>query len=103
AALEARSRDREAVAFAFDLLALDGEDLRRRPWIERRTALAKLIGRKPTAGLAFNDHFAKPSPARLGPRLRSGEHCSPAVQLAPTVRVIVPERRGPRRPESPVG
>ena len=46
--------------------------------------------------------FAEPSPTRLGPRLRTGEHCSPAVQLAPSFRVIVPERRGPRRPESPV-
>ena len=46
--------------------------------------------------------FAGPGPPRLGPRLRAGENCPPVVQLAPSFRVVVPERRGPRRPESPV-
>src|SRR6185436_11476173 len=46
--------------------------------------------------------FAGPGPPRLGPRLRAGENGPPVVQLAPSFRVVVPERRGPRRPESPV-
>jgi ATP-dependent DNA ligase len=33
--------------YAFDLIELDGQDLRRHPWRERRAALAKLIGGGP--------------------------------------------------------
>ncbi len=40
-----RSRDgrSRAVLYAFDLLSLDGDDLRRRPLLERKAALARLI------------------------------------------------------------
>ena len=42
-------------AKAFDLLWLDGRDLRDRPLLERKAALRKLISRKPHAVL-FVDH-----------------------------------------------
>ncbi len=44
------------VFFAFDLLHLDGEDLRRMPLIERRAALRKLIEPDPRSPIQFSDH-----------------------------------------------
>ena len=38
--LHSRTADRFAVACAFDLLMLDGDDLRRRPLVDRKSALA---------------------------------------------------------------
>ena len=42
--------------FAFDLLHLDGQDLRRTPLIERRAALRKLIEPDPRSPIQFSDH-----------------------------------------------
>jgi bifunctional non-homologous end joining protein LigD len=39
----------------FDLLELDGEDLRSRPLAERKARLAKLVGRS-SAGIVYNEH-----------------------------------------------
>jgi DNA ligase D-like protein (predicted ligase) len=44
------------VFFAFDLLHLDGQDLRRSPLIERRVALRKLIQPEPRSPIQFSDH-----------------------------------------------
>ena len=41
---------------AFDLLELDGEDLRRMPIEERKGILAKLLSHPPE-GIAFNQHY----------------------------------------------
>ena len=46
----------DVVLCAFDLLELDGEDLRRSPIEERKATLAKLL-RKPPDGIAFNEHY----------------------------------------------
>jgi bifunctional non-homologous end joining protein LigD len=48
-----------AVLFAFDLLELGGDDLRRSPLEERKRTLFKLL-RKPTWALHFNDHIDEP-------------------------------------------
>jgi bifunctional non-homologous end joining protein LigD len=42
-ALHSRVNDERASACAFDLLMLDGEDLRRKPYAERKAALRKLL------------------------------------------------------------
>jgi bifunctional non-homologous end joining protein LigD len=47
--------DAAAVLCAFDLLELDGEDLRHAPIEERKGLLAKLL-RHPHEGIAFNEH-----------------------------------------------
>lgn len=48
----------EAVLFAFDLLYLDGHDLRERPLAERREALAGILQRLPSDGaLRFSEDF----------------------------------------------
>jgi bifunctional non-homologous end joining protein LigD len=46
-----------AVLCAFDLLELDGEDVRRKPIEERKERLAELL-RLPHDGIAFNENFA---------------------------------------------
>jgi len=46
----------EAVLVAFDLIELEGDDLRREPIEQRKAKLAKLV-RGPHPGIAFNAHF----------------------------------------------
>jgi bifunctional non-homologous end joining protein LigD len=46
-----------AVLCAFDLLELDGQDLRRSPIEMRKAGLAQLLLRKPSSGIALNEHF----------------------------------------------
>jgi len=59
-----------AVLWAFDLLELDGEDLRRTPIEERKRILAKLLSH-PHEGIVFNEHYtgdgsSSSTPAPLG-------------------------------------
>jgi bifunctional non-homologous end joining protein LigD len=44
--------------YAFDLIELDGEDLRNLPFLDRKAALARLL-RNAEAGILFNDHIAE--------------------------------------------
>jgi len=46
----------KAVLCAFDLIELDGEDLRRSPIEQRKRKLAKLV-RGPHPGIALNEHY----------------------------------------------
>jgi bifunctional non-homologous end joining protein LigD len=55
-ALRFRLRDHAAVLCAFDLIELDGEDLRGRPLEDRKAALADLL-RGVRDGIAFNRHY----------------------------------------------
>ena len=45
------------VFFAFDLLHLDGQDLRGQPLMERRAILRKLIKQDPRSSIQFSDHI----------------------------------------------
>jgi bifunctional non-homologous end joining protein LigD len=47
----------EAMPYAFDLLELDGEDLRGLPLVERKKRLAHLVGRR-SIGIVFSVHTA---------------------------------------------
>jgi bifunctional non-homologous end joining protein LigD len=49
---------RTAILYAFDLIEHDGEDLRDRPFLERKTALARLL-RDAKAGILLNEHIAE--------------------------------------------
>jgi bifunctional non-homologous end joining protein LigD len=53
-----------ATLLAFDLLELDGEDLRREPIEARKTALARLL-RRSALGLEFNEHVEDEDAARV--------------------------------------
>jgi len=52
------SRDGRGAVFldVFDLLELDGQDLRREPWAVRRETLASLL-RKAAPGIVLSDHL----------------------------------------------
>ena len=54
-ALHSRVMDYTAVACAFDLLMLDGDDLRRRPLSERKAALRKIL-RRTKGGIQYVEH-----------------------------------------------
>jgi bifunctional non-homologous end joining protein LigD len=51
-----RQHDHAAVLCAFDLIELDGEDLRRSPFERRKRALAELLRQK-TDGTILNVHY----------------------------------------------
>ena len=54
--LHSKGHDGAAVLFAFDLIALDGDDLRQRPLEERKAKLARLLSRV-RGGIHFNEHI----------------------------------------------
>src|SRR5262249_54007480 len=54
-ALHNRTNDQVAVACAFDLLMLKGEDMRRKPFAERKAALARLLLRS-REGIQYVEH-----------------------------------------------
>src|SRR5215510_11133676 len=49
---------RTAMLYAFDLIEHDGEDLRDRPFLDRKAALARLL-RDTKAGILLNEHVAE--------------------------------------------
>jgi ATP-dependent DNA ligase len=55
-ALHGRMHDAWAIMLAFDLLEVDGEDLRDRPLVERKLRLRKLLARG-GGGLQFVEHL----------------------------------------------
>jgi bifunctional non-homologous end joining protein LigD len=54
--LRRRRQGDDVILCAFDLLELDGQDLRRAPLEERQAALAKLLHRT-SGGIVFNEHY----------------------------------------------
>jgi bifunctional non-homologous end joining protein LigD len=54
-ALHRRHKATDAMLYAFDLLDLDGKDIRTLPLAERKAKLAKLLARAPV-GIVFNEH-----------------------------------------------
>jgi DNA ligase D-like protein (predicted ligase) len=52
-----RSRSQNIVLYAFDLLHLDGHDIRHRPLIERRSLLEHLIGADAESRIQFSEEF----------------------------------------------
>src|SRR3712207_8508478 len=49
-------RGDKAVLLAFDLLFLDGKDLRRRPLVERKTRLAAVLARAARGAIVYSEH-----------------------------------------------
>ena len=54
--LMARVYDSSAYAYAFDLLELDGDDMRSQPLGDRKAALAKLL-RRAKPGIRYSEHL----------------------------------------------
>jgi bifunctional non-homologous end joining protein LigD len=59
--LRRRVAARAAVLYAFDLIEHDGEDLRGRPFLDRKAALARLL-RGIRTGILLNEHVAEDGP-----------------------------------------
>jgi bifunctional non-homologous end joining protein LigD len=68
---ELRHGNSVACLYAFDLLELDGEDLRSRPLLFRKDALARLLQGKRSA-ILLNEHIAEPGPAVFAHACRLG-------------------------------
>jgi bifunctional non-homologous end joining protein LigD len=62
AALSKRHASRGVFLYAFDLIELDGRDLRQEPWVARRTALAGLLS-EAEPGLRLSEHLESHGPA----------------------------------------
>jgi bifunctional non-homologous end joining protein LigD len=56
--LSGREAADTAILYAFDLIERDGEDMRNRPFLDRKNALARLL-RNTTAGILFNEHIVE--------------------------------------------
>lgn len=69
--LRGRTRHGQAFCWAFDLLELDGQDLRQEPLERRKDALARLLKRAPF-GLALNEHHAGDGPALFAAACEKG-------------------------------
>ena len=59
--LRRREAGRTAILYAFDLIEHDGQDLRGRPFLARKAALARLL-RNSKAGILLNEHIADDGP-----------------------------------------
>jgi bifunctional non-homologous end joining protein LigD len=100
-ALHRRHKAKDAMLYAFDLLELNGADLRPLPLAERKAKLAKLLARAP-AGIAFNEHTEEDG-ARVFRHARNM-----GLEGIVSKRLTAPYRSGPSRdwikvknPESP--
>ena len=88
--LRRRRNEADAFLYAFDLLELDGTDLRREPIEMRKATLASIL-RKSRPGVRLNEHLAHDCgrdgfPARLPARLRG--HRLQAAGLALPLRPL---------------
>ncbi|MBN9220872.1 MAG: DNA ligase D [Mesorhizobium sp.] len=61
------------VYYVFDLMRLDGRDLRGEPLVERKQALQELLGKQQeNSAVRFSDHFAEPGKVMLEHACRMG-------------------------------
>jgi ATP-dependent DNA ligase len=91
----------EAMLYAFDLLELDGEDLRHLPLVDRKKHLAKLVG-KMRLGIVLSEHTEEDG------ALVFMHACKLGLEGIVSKRLSAPYRSGPSRdwikvknPESP--
>ena len=91
----------EVMLYAFDLLELDGEDLRGWPLADRKTRLARLLGGR-RLGIVLSDHTDEDGATIFRQACRMG------LEGIVSKRLTAPYRSGPSRdwlkiknPESP--
>jgi ATP-dependent DNA ligase len=63
-----------AILSAFDLIEHDGEDIRNRPFLDRKNALARLL-RDTEAGILFNEYIAQDGPVVFAHACWLGADC----------------------------
>jgi bifunctional non-homologous end joining protein LigD len=69
--LRRREAAHAAILYAFDLIEHDGEDLRNRPFLDRKAELTRLL-RDTQAGILLNDHLAEDGPTVFAHACRLG-------------------------------
>jgi bifunctional non-homologous end joining protein LigD len=69
--LSHREGARTAILYAFDLIERGGADMRNRPFLDRKAALARLL-RNTEAGILFNEHIAEDGPIVFAHACRLG-------------------------------
>jgi ATP-dependent DNA ligase len=69
--LHSHGYDDQVVLYAFDLIELDGNDLRREPLEVRKATLASVLA-KAGAGLRFNEHIQADGPTVFAHACRMG-------------------------------
>jgi bifunctional non-homologous end joining protein LigD len=69
--LSRREGARTAILYAFDLIEHDGDDMRNRPFLDRKAALARL-SRSAETGILFNEHIAEDGPIVFAHACRLG-------------------------------
>jgi bifunctional non-homologous end joining protein LigD len=88
-ALHSRQHDEEVQLYAFDILSLDGEDLRSLPLSLRKTNLARLLARRPHG--IFVAPFGR---GEIGPDLFRAACCNMGLEGMVSKRVDRPYRAG---------
>jgi bifunctional non-homologous end joining protein LigD len=88
--LHRRGRVTDAILQAFDLLELDGEDLRPLPLIEREKRLARLLART-RAGIVINEHTDEEGAVVFL------DACKMGLEGIVSKRLTAPYRSGPSR------
>jgi bifunctional non-homologous end joining protein LigD len=88
--LHSRCADHLAIACAFDLLAFDGDDLRRKPYSERKDALRKLL-RRSRDGIQYVEHTEGDGDAMFA------AICKLGLEGIVSKRITAPYRSGPSR------
>jgi bifunctional non-homologous end joining protein LigD len=83
--LRRREAAHAAILYAFDLIEHDGEDLRDRPFLDRKTALARLL-RDTDAGIVLNEHIAGDGPTVFAHACRLGAEGIVSKKLDGTYR-----------------
>ena len=76
-----RSRKGSLSYVVFDILHLDGKDLRDLPLVERKAILEKLL-KRPPAGIAYSQHITGQGPEFY--KIACGRHWKASSPSAPT-------------------
>jgi bifunctional non-homologous end joining protein LigD len=74
-----------AILYAFDLIEHDGEDLRDRPYLDRKAALARLL-RDSKAGIVLNEHVVGDGPTLFKHACRLGAEVIVSKRIDGTYR-----------------
>ena len=99
--LHNRGNDDAALALAFDRFVLDGDDLRRRPLLERKNALARLLIRS-RGGIQYVEHADGHAERMFAAMCELGLEGIEAENLGLSLRPIEKLDQG-EKPEGPGG
>jgi bifunctional non-homologous end joining protein LigD len=90
-ALPRRRKATDAMLYAFDLLELNGEDLRQLPLSKRKDRLQRLLLSRKPAGIAFNEHIYADGATVFQ------QACAMGLEGIVSKRLTAPYRSGPSR------